>query len=164
MTFEKISSAFPGLFMHFPYEIFIIFICTHDPCEQLSTSSPLHVTVTFLCLKIKWSFPKLNPHLTEMPELEGNSGWIQITFLCVGEKLPVFPLDRFACCAAIFVLLTLISTYEAACGCRSASGHNIFQNTTVFFEHNKFLQSSSLITDFHWFVSRVEQHVLYKCM
>lgn len=71
------------------------------------------IFLTFICLKIKWSFPELNPVSTETPELEGNSSGIQMTSLPPGEKLPVFPLDRFARRAAIFVILTLISTYEA---------------------------------------------------
>lgn len=62
---------------------------------------------------MKWIFPELNPDLTKMLGLEGNSRGIQITSVPLTEKLPVFPLDHFACRAAIFVLLTLISTYEA---------------------------------------------------
>ena len=157
MTFDKISNSRPLHTFQIKYLAFLFV----PILPASSTSSPVHVSVTFICLKIKWSFPNLNPDFTEMLALEGNSKGIQITSLCLSEKPPVLPLDRFACCAAIFVLLTLISTYEALCAA-SASGHDIFQNTTVFFEHNKFLQSSGLITDFHWFVSRVGQRVLYK--
>lgn len=65
--------------------------------------------IIFICFKKKWNF-WIGP--TEMPWLEGNSGGIEMTSLPLGEDLPVFPLSRFACCAAIFVVLTLISTYE----------------------------------------------------
>lgn len=68
--------------------------------------------MTYICLKIKYSFPELNPNSTKMQNLEGDSGGIQITSLPLGEKLTVFPLDHFARCTAISVLLTSLSTYE----------------------------------------------------
>lgn len=80
--------------------------------SSLFIYSSIWIFIIFICLKMKWSFPELDPVSTEIPWLEGNSGGIQMTSLPLGEKLPVFPLDRFACRVAIFVVLTLISTYE----------------------------------------------------
>lgn len=67
--------------------------------------------MTSICLEIKWRFPELNPDLTEMSGLEANSRGIQITSLPLVKRRVVFLLDRVARRAAIFVLLTLISTY-----------------------------------------------------
>lgn len=107
MTYRKIRSAFPGLLLYF-----YLYQWNLSALSVLFIYSSNWIFMDYICLKTKWSFPELNPDATNSGaggKQQGNTNHL----LASWWKTVAFPLDCFARCAAIFVLLTLISTYEA---------------------------------------------------
>lgn len=70
----------------------------------------IHIFLTFICLKMKWSFLSWTQFQQKRWRWRGTAGECKWP---PSENMPVFPLDVRGRCEAIFVISTLINTSEA---------------------------------------------------
>lgn len=109
---ENHISVFHFSFCAFHMKYLSLFIYTNDPSEELKTLIPAHTLLqlniyNFYLLNIKLSFPESNSDSTKKAggERRGNTNHLSASLCSHWIALPRH--------AAIFVVLTLISSYEA---------------------------------------------------